>query len=75
MKWTTDKPTEPGFYFMRRVDINGMPYGIAQVRSFPFGSGDIYIEVYVSDHWQSLNEFNRDVRCEWAGPIPMPEEA
>lgn len=75
MKWTDVRPSKPGWYFMRRMDIKGEPYGIAQVRAFPFGDGEVYIEVYVGDHWQSLNAFARDVQCQWSdAPIPEPEE-
>lgn len=76
--WTNERPTVPGWYFMKRTDIKGEPYGIAQVRSFPFhlhSNGDPYIEVYVADRWQSLNAFVRDVQCQWAGPITEPKEA
>ena len=74
MKWTDEKPKEPGYYFMKRLDIKGEPYGITQVRSFPFRENEVYVEVYVADHWRNLNVFVRDVQCQWAGPITPPEE-
>ena len=73
MTWTSEKPSVPGFYFMKRLDVKGHPYGMVEVRSFPF-KDQVYIEVRVADYWQSLNAFVRDTQCQWAGPLPAPEE-
>lgn len=69
MKWTTDKPTQPGWYWIKDGSA-------ARIVELEIGTFD---GVYVAWVWQvgsraqiPLERFN----CgEWAGPIPEPEEA
>ena len=61
MEWTSEPPTEPGWYWCRRTD-NGIK-GILELGLFPVrrdGSGDKPV----------TEEKNR----QWAGPIPEPVE-
>ena len=65
MKWTTETPTEPGWYWVRSPRS---PMGIVLV--VPFGSGlavdsPMFVPEYVCDC---------DDGTEWAGPIPAPKE-
>ena len=66
-EWTSENPTKPGWYWMRRLDIKSQPCGICQIRCWPSHS-----EVYFSDRWESLSSIQ--AKCEWAGPLPAPVE-
>ena len=73
-RWSREKPTVQGWYWMRRLDVPGKPYGMCEVRILPFGSNEIYTEIRVVDYWESLNAFMRDTKCQWAGPLVPPAE-
>ena len=34
-EWTSENPTKPGWYWMRRLDIKSQPCGICQIRCWP----------------------------------------
>ena len=62
LKWTKERPTVPGWYFMRNN-------GIACVGAF---EDDLFRES-ISDYVGGMHPHKANV--EWAGPIPEPEEA
>ncbi len=71
LRWTTDIPTEPGWYWMRSSKLRPE---VCHVYESQFGRGLSVARVY-HDEIETLSEFvlcRRNV--EWAGPIPMPEE-
>ena len=65
MKWTSEKPSVPGWYWWHDVDRPGTPC-IVQVISDGYG-----LTVY------GLEEYSRrlyETHGEWAGPLTEPEE-
>lgn len=67
MKWTTEKPTEPGWYWMREIGKPQFPPIIRQVkRAAPLG-------VLVLVTWSSSCVISEIDYAEWAGPIELPE--
>ena len=60
MKWTTEKPTEPGFYWYQYPSTEGMPphKDICEVRQFDINE----------------NTFQYGSATLWAGPIEEPED-
>ena len=59
-KWTKEKPTKPGWYWMRKKYFNVFDTSIKKVREC---GGELCIV-----NWAIPNE------AEWAGPIPEPGE-
>lgn len=68
-RWSKERPTVAGWYWMRRMDIPTNPFGIMRVRH----NGSI-IDYYIGGMWESASAFSGRMQCEWAGPLPMPEE-
>ena len=75
MRWTLMEPREPGYYWQR--GYGGTP-GLLRVVEVATceSDGDASLHVYVGG-WEpglavSAPEFDE---CEWAGPIPKPDEA
>lgn len=65
MKWSKEKPTQAGWYWWKDLDRPGKPH-MAHVVNDGYG-----LTVY------GIEEYSRrlyEVRGEWAGPIPEPEE-
>lgn len=65
MKWTTEKPTAPGWYWYRSIVCEVTRY-TRVVEVFPNGKVSDG-SLFPMDH---VDKFNG----EWAGPIPEPEE-
>ena len=66
MKWTTELPTEPGWYWLREYGQQPIIVRVKKDKDVP---GILLAEaVYLNIAVQIL------VGCEWAGPIPEPEE-
>ncbi len=69
--WTTDTPTEPGWYWVRSTKIKPE---VCRVYVSQIGKGLCVARAY-HDEIETLSEF---LFCrhnvEWAGPIRMPEE-
>lgn len=65
MTWTTEKPTEPGWYWYRAREHK---MWVAEVIKTHTG-----LRIHFEWGWQNLESVNRT--SEFAGPIPMPEEA
>jgi hypothetical protein len=64
--WTTEQPTEPGWYWARSA--KGVPY-IVQVGLFGSGeSGTLW--VYMTHYSKA---FDLDIVDYWLGPLPVPE--
>lgn len=74
MRWTTDLPTEPGYYWQR--GYGGAPGHLRVVEvatSEVHGDGSLH--VYVGGWEPGLPVYAPDFdRCEWAGPIPTPND-
>lgn len=74
MKWTNEKPTEPGIYLVHdwsRLDIARVyvPEGKRTLRAIHYAQGD-YNEVYEIVQTK-LSEMGNGLM--WAGPIKEPE--
>lgn len=75
MKWTTDNPTQPGWYWMRAESgtffMGGIPAQVVRVRR----SRDSEELTFIPRGWTTMTvevEYARGI--EWAGPIPIPDE-
>lgn len=67
LRWTKDKPTEPGFYFF----LKDSRFGVVIVG---IDGKDLYA-VFDGTYWP-IDEFGHGAAAmKWAGPIPEPEEA
>lgn len=69
MIWTTEKPTQPGWYWCRWFDE--YEYGEPFTCYLDHNDDDILCVIQLEFAWLPLDEFG--VR-QWAGPIPHPEE-
>ena len=58
--WTKEKPTKPGWYWVKREYLKVMESSIQQVR--------IFDDALCISNWKIPEE------AEWAGPIPEPLE-
>lgn len=67
MIWTTEKPTKPGWYWWRDPYKNNRAPEVCRVMD---RKGQLI--AYFNDDSIYLTEFTQP--CEWAGPIPEPEE-
>jgi len=65
LRWTKEKPTESGWYWMRRMDLPSHPYGMCEIRQ---------TMVHLKDYWESFNGLPPNWVCEWAGPIEPPRD-
>jgi len=66
MRWTSDKPTEPGWYWKRQIRYKFPRIVMIEVKRFKTSPKSLYI--------YAAKEISRVVGAEWAGPIPKPEE-
>lgn len=64
MKWTTERPTEPGFYFFRSP--------LRERRIVKVVVDDYTGALIVSGECVFNEVSNFLPECEWAGPIPEP---
>ncbi len=60
MKWTTDKPTEPGWYWVR----DGQQIEMVDLE---LDSGTLVVYAVDDDH-HTVDEYSH-----WFGPLPQPE--
>lgn len=69
LRWTSEKPTESGYYWYRRDG----GHGIAGVYAI---DGVLRIYIRTSGSWgNTFDEFYDGYEhVEWAGPIPKPQE-
>lgn len=58
MKWTTEKPTEPGWYWFKNAN------GIVMQEIFLSKKGELWVD------FDPLYEYEN---TQFAGPIPQPE--
>lgn len=71
LTWTSERPTEPGWYWMRKLPFLDKPK-IVLIRLV--SNGSLFVKRYEAS-MQALNEFvTRHRGCQWAGPIPDPQE-
>ena len=79
MKWTKVPPTERGWYYRRGVSgkadlyfVDRHVHGFACIHAW-----DWYrvLRARPGDQIASMATYVLDLRVEWAGPIPEPEEA
>lgn len=63
MKWTNANPTIPGWYWTKNVKYKHGHITIQRVKQWEDGKCYLYAGKPVERH-----------ECQWAGPIPMPEE-
>ena len=73
LHWTTQPPTEPGYYWWRAEQIDPRWPEIVEINRFVDIHGTPFLGGYVagSARRRHINEMTG----EWAGPIPEPEEA
>lgn len=71
MSWTTEKPTEPGWYWVRYDYANGTydPATLAEVVRH------IRDRIFlVNDGWAYIEDDDGRIQYQFAGPIPGPKE-
>lgn len=74
MKWTTKKPTVPGWYWCENVIT-----GCVEVLKFNAG-GDgaigwmtkIYTNYRDGETWETPEQYDAKNECQWAGPLEAP---
>lgn len=68
MRWTTEKPTKAGWYWMK----DGSASIVVEVET---GTLDGF---YIEDVWQAgvknATPLKKFTHCQWAGPLELPEE-
>jgi len=69
MRWTTEKPTEPGFYWLRGSPAIEEPATIVEV----FYHHHIRSQVFVRFFDRECGMDVSGVDGEWCGPIQPPE--
>lgn len=69
MKWTSEPPTEPGWYWTRRTGRGGMGTECIVETTGPH----CRVWPHTKDRWGTPAGALEESR-EWAGPIPEPEE-
>lgn len=75
MHWTKERPTAPGFYFLRWQQQSppfDSPWGILAVEAKRLHN-DTEVAFWLGPSW--FVDFKRSDVVEFAGPIPLPEEA
>lgn len=76
MHWTKERPTKPGFYFLR-FPIEPLPFDGATVAPISFHKIIVVEALKYAEmqFWQGpIHHVDLDAETEFAGPIPMPEE-
>ena len=69
LRWTSETPTEPGWYWYRRTDGGGR--SVVMLYN-AYLDGRMCVYRYPEKPVPAKNFCNGDV--EWAGPIPEPQE-
>lgn len=71
MKWTSETPTEPGWYWCRYVNCKPE---IVKVYASDYHRGLTVARLnLIGDERIDLFQNQRRRGMQWAGPIPMPE--
>lgn len=65
MKWTSEKPTKPGYYWLRGADADAQLVRVYRARL----SGAMRVESI-----EGWNDVVDDISCQWAGPLEEPQE-
>ncbi len=79
MTWTTDKPTQPGWYWVRNLSSELLPWTPAQLVHITKSEEDqgsfiTYVGAYYGDETdEELSEDMDGVSGEWAGPLEPPD--
>lgn len=70
LRWTTDTPTEPGWYWNRVAGKESLP-----MRLYYDSDGEYCYQVAgLPDDCWLVSDLADEVGCEWAGPISEPTE-
>jgi hypothetical protein len=69
MKWTKDKPTSPGWYWVRNIVVGADDYEPAKIEADLEESGRLFVDYSCDAEW--LDDYGDNY--EWAGPMPEPE--
>jgi hypothetical protein len=77
LRWTSDTPTEPGWYWLKRKDARGLP---SLLDHFPVMTCVVPYKGVMSVRYGAGASSSRRpvdwlVGAEWAGPIPPPQDA
>jgi len=76
MKWTTENPTEPGWYWVKHPFFNKIIAKIYKYVSQGFDDEKGTEILFVSESGPSKQlDSNFYRNCEWAGPISEPVES
>ena len=73
LTWTSEPPTEPGFYFVQEQDYcvtRRVLYVFKKNRTLHIGVSKMSRHF----HTKTLHQFVKDYKFMWAGPIPEPKE-
>lgn len=68
MTWTTQKPTKPGWYWYRELEV-GPKIRFPRIREMTYANG-----VLMSYSGMTHPSIVANTEGEWAGPIPEPTE-
>ena len=68
-QWTTERPTEPGQYWIREPDEE---IGVVDVRDETAWLGGLWAHLQGDEKYVRLSESRFD-RAEWAGPLRPPD--
>lgn len=72
MKWTRERPTEPGFYWRRLRPLDPFPEVVEIQHYNGVLEGLIVLRVnYEDEPYLSDTKFDGN---EWAGPVPLPAD-
>lgn len=76
MKWTTDKPSEPGWYWQRRIEKTDWDMKYAHMTCIRHRTEVVKIREYSGALAQGNSTFNGvwEYAYEWSGPIPEPTD-
>ena len=75
MKWTTDTPTEPGWYWYRGPEKrHHLVAEVIEVMASPHPESGLMLVVYVGNSSKPIPIQEFSSQCQWAGPIAEPEE-
>lgn len=68
LRWTNEKPTEPGFWFHRWLpkDTEDLEVEAVEIERQP--NSALYVCAYLNSGWLDR------IGGQWAGPIPEPLE-
>lgn len=75
LKWTTELPKEPGWYFYQRIDFTGYPVRVGFIKNVLYYQGNYLTLCKNSDTDVGFVLKDLTVKHRWAGPIEEPEDS